>query len=214
MTNDNMVLFSLQWRHNQRDGVSNHQPHDCLLNRLFRRRSKKTSKLCVTGLCAGNSPVTSEFPTQKASNAANISIWWRHHVFKNCWSNGVDKGVILTPCFFTVSCVAVLNRSRVVGMHIYTGYKRGYCVSADVLAPLKMANEKFCGTWNINWHWAAIKRSTEAVEINSIKISLSNLEKLYSVLTWKISIRSCKNLTHATTAGLSWKVCNCDLTWL
>ena len=46
----------LLWRHNGRDGVSNHQPHDCLLNRLFRRRSKQTSKLRVTGLCVGNSP--------------------------------------------------------------------------------------------------------------------------------------------------------------
>ena len=45
--------MSLQWRHNGRDGISNHQPHDCLLNRLFRRRSKKTSKFRVTGLCAG-----------------------------------------------------------------------------------------------------------------------------------------------------------------
>ena len=43
-------------RHNDHDGVSNHQPHSCLLNRLFRRRSKKTSKLRVTGLCVGNSP--------------------------------------------------------------------------------------------------------------------------------------------------------------
>ena len=49
----------LQWRHNEHDGVSNHQLHDCLLNRLFRRRSKKTSKLRVTGLCAGKSPVNS-----------------------------------------------------------------------------------------------------------------------------------------------------------
>ena len=38
---------SLRWRHNGRDSVSNHQPHDCSLNRLFRRRSKKTSKLRV-----------------------------------------------------------------------------------------------------------------------------------------------------------------------
>ena len=44
---------SLQWCHNGRTGVSNHQPHDCLLNRLFRRRSKKTSKLRIAGLCAG-----------------------------------------------------------------------------------------------------------------------------------------------------------------
>ena len=48
--------ISLQWRHNDHDGVSNHQPHGCLPNRLFRCRSKKTSKLRVTGLCAGNSP--------------------------------------------------------------------------------------------------------------------------------------------------------------
>ena len=47
---------SLQWRHHDHDSVSNHQPHDCLLNHLFRRRSKKTSKLHVTGLCVGNSP--------------------------------------------------------------------------------------------------------------------------------------------------------------
>ena len=55
----------LQWRHNGRDGTSNHQPHDCLLNRL--RRSKKTSKLHVTGLCVGNSPVADKFPAQMAS---------------------------------------------------------------------------------------------------------------------------------------------------
>ena len=69
----------LQWRHNDHDGVSNHQPDGCLLNRLFRRRSKKTSKLRVTGLCAGNSPVIGEFPAQRASNTENVSIWWRHH---------------------------------------------------------------------------------------------------------------------------------------
>ena len=56
---------TLQWRHNERSGVSNHQPHDCLLNRLFKRRSKKTSTLRVTGLCTGNSPVTGEFPAQR-----------------------------------------------------------------------------------------------------------------------------------------------------
>ena len=53
---DLLVGLSLQWRHNDHDSVSNHQPHGCLLNRLFRRRSKKTSKLRVTGLCVGNSP--------------------------------------------------------------------------------------------------------------------------------------------------------------
>ena len=74
-----------QWRHNGRDGVSNHQHHDCLLNRLFRRRSKEISKLRVTGLCAGNSQVTGEFPAQIASNEENVSIWWRHHAKRVMW---------------------------------------------------------------------------------------------------------------------------------
>ena len=62
---------TLRWRHNGHDSVSNHQPHECLLNRLFRRRSRKTSKLRVTGLCVG-------------SNAENVSIWWRHHDLPFC----------------------------------------------------------------------------------------------------------------------------------
>ena len=98
MTNTNSKLFnyfiqcmiviehSLRWRHNGHHGISNHQPHDCLLNRLFRRRSKKTPKLRATSLCAGNSPETGEFPAQKAINAENVSIWWRHHVlFTHLW---------------------------------------------------------------------------------------------------------------------------------
>ena len=49
---------TLQWRHNGRNGVSNHQPHHCQLNHLLRHWPKKTSKL--TGLCAGNSPMTGD----------------------------------------------------------------------------------------------------------------------------------------------------------
>ena len=71
--------FPLQWRHNGRDGVSSHQSHQFLLNCLFGRRSKKTSKFCVTGLCAGNLPGTGEFSAHMAGNAENVSIWWRHH---------------------------------------------------------------------------------------------------------------------------------------
>ena len=71
------------WHHNYsdvimdngRDSVSNHQSHHC----LFRCRSKKAPKLPVIGLCAGNSPVTGEFPAQMASDAENVSIRWRHH---------------------------------------------------------------------------------------------------------------------------------------
>ena len=73
---------ALQWCHNGCDGISNNQPHHCWLNRLFRHRSKKTSKLRVTGLCVGNSPVTGEFPAQMASNVENVSNWWCHHGYR------------------------------------------------------------------------------------------------------------------------------------
>ena len=86
----NFCMCSSQWRHNEYDGVSNHQPRDYLLNRLFRRSSKKTSKLRVTSLCTGYSPVTVEFPAQMASNAENVSIWWCHHelvTWQSRWTN-------------------------------------------------------------------------------------------------------------------------------
>ena len=72
-------FLALQWRHNQREGISNHLCLDCFLNRLLWRRSEKTSKLHVTGFCEGNQLMTGGFPSQRASNAENASISWRHH---------------------------------------------------------------------------------------------------------------------------------------
>ena len=72
-------VSTLQWRHKEHDGVSNQRRLDCLLNRLFRHGSRNTSRLRVTGLCEGNPPVTGGFPSQRAGNAKNVSIWWRHH---------------------------------------------------------------------------------------------------------------------------------------
>ena len=56
-----------------------HRRLHCLLNSLFRRISKKISILRATGICKGNSPVTGEFPSQRARNAENVSTWWHHH---------------------------------------------------------------------------------------------------------------------------------------
>ena len=78
---------SSRWRHNGLD----HQPHDCLLSRLFRRRSKKASKLRVTGLCAGNWPGTGEFSTEMVSYAENVSISWRHHGYLDFGQSGVIR---------------------------------------------------------------------------------------------------------------------------
>ena len=77
--------FSSQ--HNDHDGVSNHQPRGCLLNRLFRRRSKKTSKLRVTGLCAGNSPGPVNSPhkgsvTRKMFPFDDVIMQCSHRTFK------------------------------------------------------------------------------------------------------------------------------------
>ena len=97
---DTVANIILQWRHNELTGVSNRRSLECLLIRLLKGSLIKISKLCVTGLCEGNSPVTGEFPAQRASNMGNVSIWWRHHDLRleetcmasssNCWcSNGL-----------------------------------------------------------------------------------------------------------------------------
>ena len=87
----------LQWCHNDRNGVSNHRRLECLLKRLFRRRSKKTLKLCVTGLCKGNSPVTDESSAQRASNTEMFpfDVVIMHTValmtMKQTWRKWVNK---------------------------------------------------------------------------------------------------------------------------
>ena len=78
----------------------------CLLNCLFRRRSKKKSKLPITGLCEGNSPVTGEFPSQRASNAENVSIWQRHH------ESGKSQGKVQES--FSANSVATLTRAIII----------------------------------------------------------------------------------------------------
>ena len=83
-----------------------------------RLRSKKTSKLRVTGLCAGNSPGTGEFPEQMASYAENVSIWWRHHGWPDdihvrkrkchhwfCWL----PAACLAPIDYLYQCRSIAN---------------------------------------------------------------------------------------------------------
>ena len=72
-----IIPLSLQCRYNERDVVSNHRRFDCFLDLLFRRISKKTPKLRVSGLFVGNPLVIGAFPSQRAGDAENVSIWWR-----------------------------------------------------------------------------------------------------------------------------------------
>ena len=94
------MTTTLLWHHNGRDAASNDRRLDCLLSRLFRRRSKKTSKYRVTGLCDWNSPVASEVPSQRASNAENGSIGWRHH---EIWHR-----FLVTPLLIGLHCLTHL----------------------------------------------------------------------------------------------------------
>ena len=56
----------------------------CLFKSLFKLTSKNTSKPALLSLCEGNPPVTGGFPSQRVSNAENVSIWWRHHNKNPC----------------------------------------------------------------------------------------------------------------------------------
>ena len=97
----------LQRRHGEPNDISHHQRLDCLLNRLFRRRSTKTSKLPVTGLCAGNSTVTGEFPAQRTSNAEIFSFddvimqWW-HDIGWSSWFSNVKVNPPGDPLSFVM----------------------------------------------------------------------------------------------------------------
>ena len=126
-----LVAKTLQWRHNECYGVSNHQPHDCLLNHLFRHRSKKTPKHRVTGLCEGNSPVTGEFPAQMASNGGNISIRWRHHelfristcqLLPTCWDYLLSKEI--KRLYWHITIVREDFMSKSVLLHVHHCYCR------------------------------------------------------------------------------------------
>ena len=87
-------IFACQWSPNERYGVWSHRCLVCSLSRLFRRIWNKTSKLRVTGLCEGNSPVTGEFPAQRASNAENVSNLWRHHgMLRHCYEHVTNTPV-------------------------------------------------------------------------------------------------------------------------
>ena len=77
--------LTLQWRHNERDGVPDHQPHDFLLSPFIQAQIKtKTSKLRVTGLREGNSSVTGEFPAERPVTRKSF------HLMTSSWNNVSD----------------------------------------------------------------------------------------------------------------------------
>ena len=111
----------LRWRHNERDSVSNHQPHDCLLNRLFRRRSKKSPKLRVTGLGGPvNSPhkwpVTWKmFPFDDVIMTTFIDVIWSSWLLTSPATQvvrDINKGNIKAPHYWPFVGESTCHRVR------------------------------------------------------------------------------------------------------
>ena len=127
--------ITLQWYHNGRDGVSNHQPHDCLLNRLSRCRSKKTSKLRITGLCAEKSPMTIMFSL--------ICIWI------NDWVNNREAGDLRRH--FAHCDIIVMIMFNISHLHITTIKSREHdkLKNPSVRHPVDILASASFDTWSI-----------------------------------------------------------------
>ena len=132
----------LQRRHNERDVVSNHQPHDCLFKRLFRRRSKKRPKFRVTGLCGGihRSPVNSPhkgpvtrkmFPFDGVIMLKDVTdIYFMRRFCRQRWCRSlflsyklwvnISYGSIESDCYVTF-----IKYSRIKQSAYYMGYILG-----------------------------------------------------------------------------------------
>ena len=123
-----------------------HGSLDYLLSRLFRRRSKKSSKLCVTDLCEGNSPVTCEFPTQRASNTENVSIWWRHHAYN------FSTLMILFRFQFNGQCDFLAEGTcKHITLHTRTHTHLSQCQC--LTTPSHYLNQCWLPFSEILWHW-------------------------------------------------------------
>ena len=133
---------------------------------LFSRRSKKTSKLRVPDLCAGNSSGTGEFPAQMTSNAENVSISWRHHeLYKNAYftkkwidSSGHELGG--TWNYPTVRFNSVVPVKIVATLKTFSN---SFSCMAVLIVWLKsqwnlLPVVQLCNTGSHNgWHWIHIK---------------------------------------------------------
>ena len=184
-------LISLQWRHNERNHISNHQHHDCLLYGLFRRRSTKRLKLRVTDLIEGNSPVTDEFPAQRASNAENVSIWWRHHEnvlpvqcfdsFPYSLSMNLRKHFKTCPHRLAMGCLLWIYMRSVAKLHcIYKCHNSAWSFLAGVsTCSIVVSIDLVIKKWpaaNLTGFWSREISSQSTVELADNKLFVKLLQ--------------------------------------
>ena len=100
---------------------------------------KKNSKLRVTGLFAGNSPVAGKFPAQRTSNAENVSIWWRHHEVEtsrdhvNVQSLWLNHICVSTRAELNYSYWLHSHATKIYAISSLNGYSRMYKYQKNVL---------------------------------------------------------------------------------
>ena len=216
------MLRPLLWRHNGHDGVSNHQPHHCLLNRSFGRRSKKTSKLCVTGPCEGNSSVTGEFPAQMASDAKNVSIWWRHHA--GTYPCPVCHDVAQSGCAFLDELALHPNNRKIVSMStdlrpcriwemVNNHTKHEFLQSSDqVNFFIQEYMHVKVSTLLLYWNLCGTKRRSVNLLIRctlSNKIIYTNFYRLSRYVCWAVNVPL--PLTNSVQLAVSGSYKSCDL---
>ena len=123
------LVQPLQQRHHERDGVSNHRRYDCLPNRLFRWKSK----LRVTGLREGNSPVTGEsphkgpvmwkrFPFNDVIMSEKMEHWADGYTRPHGWAMGchnVDnyENIFTGPTYTMISSFTVISNFEMLRGH-------------------------------------------------------------------------------------------------
>ena len=147
--------YTLQWGHNERHGVSNHQRLNCLLKCLFKHRAKETSKLRVTDLREGNPPGTNGCLSQRAINAENVFIWWRHREIGHR---------AIRICIVQVCVSSTLWPSDAIWRHKSGSIMTGNGLLPDDTKPITCTNNdfslaKFCSilmvTSSLSWSQAA-----------------------------------------------------------
>ena len=146
--------------------MSNHRCLDCLLNRLFRWRSKKTSKLHVTGLCEGNLPVAGGFPSQRASNMEMFPFDDIIMVFCTCFGYVISSylsHVRNLPIFF-----------RVTSLDYFIGLPQCQWSNPELMCIIS--------------HYNDVIMSAMALQITSLMI-------VYSIVYWDADQRKHQNVT-------------------
>ena len=132
MSQLHLYFIPLQWRHNERDGVSNHRRLDYLLNGLFRHRSKKISKLRVNGPCEGNSPASGEFtitraPKCNATYELYMPVIWWTDMHKCAWCFDKVQGCMNSRVRHAYSQQPLLEQLSNVASSLNKHWKNLYC---------------------------------------------------------------------------------------